>query len=161
MRRCRSSRFVVPVSAVSVGSARSTLDRSERRAFSKIRVRRQVGALFGNRVRGSRRTAPPVVPGSRNCAVVVSAADGWSITASRISAIGCSAVPRSTFGPRARRVNYSLSSLLPAQYLRPMSLGNSTERAPRGAGPNQRLQPTVNGGLRPPSPSSEACRWAS
>ena len=159
---CRScsSRFVVPVSVVSAGAASSMLGGSERCAFSTVRVRRQVGSLFSNRIRGSRRTAPPVVPGAGVRAVAVSVACGSGITSSRVSAFPWSAVPLSTFGLRTQRVNYSLSSHSSAQYLRPMHLGNSQGAASRRAWPNPRFQATADGVLRPPSSSPETHRWA-
>ena len=160
---CRScsSRFVVPVAAVSAGAARSMLGSSERRAFSTVRVRRQVGALFRNRIRGSRRAAPPVVPGSGVRVVGVSVVGGSGIRSSGISVVPLKAVLLSTLGLCTQRVNYSLSSLLPVPYLRPMHLGNSQGAASRRAWPNPRFQATANGVLRPPSSSPETHRWAS
>ena len=156
---CRScsSRFVVPVAAVSAGAARSMVSGAERRAFSTVRVRRQVGALFSNRIRGLRHTAPPVVPGSGVRAVVVSVAGSSGITSSRIGAVRLKVLPLLTFSLRTQRVNYSLSSCLPAQYLRPMHLGNSQGAASRRAWPNITLERTVH--LR--RPASQRSRWAS
>ena len=138
-----SSRFVVPVSAVSPGAARSSLSGSEHCAFSTVRVRQQAGALFAKRIRESRPAAPPVIPAFGVRAVGVSVAGGSGITTSGVGAVGLKAVPLSTLSLRGQRVNYSLSSLLPAQYRYPMHLGNLQGAASRRAWPNITLERTV------------------